>query len=564
MSRPGLQGATIRRLTAAGVVVLGLVNMALVVVRHPPVQLPALHGLLPHVAVTGSRYVLLVSGLALLGSARGLLHGKHQAWRIAMAAAVVSLVAHPFKRADILGTTISVLTLLLLVLTARRFPARSDPVRVQAGLRWLLFGMVAVLLYGVVGLYLLDAEFRHPVSMAVALSNGVRLLLILPATTIEPVTRHGAWFIDSVRVLGLLVLAIAGWHLLHPVIDRATARHVERQRVRALLEAHATNSLAYFHLLEDKSYYFADDGRAFIGYTVVGNVAVALGEPIGDADACQAVVRSFAEFCDLNGWAFCFYQVTGPAAERLSGLGLRALKVGEEAVIPVQQFTLSGRDVKSIRHAVNRLEREGYCVEELPQPIDDAQMAELAEVSNAWLAQGGHRERTFTLGAFDPDYLRATTVFVVRAPAGRIEAFVNVLPAFHSCEGNFDLMRRRPDAPNGVIDYLFVHLIASFKARGYSGMSLGFAPLSGIEGTGLVARALRLLYTHGERAFNFRGLRAFKEKWSPRWEPRYLVYRSDLQLPQLALAIARAGERPGPGLLRHITNGAGGVRPRWK
>ncbi len=545
MKHAGLSGKGRRRTVATATAGLGLLNIALAMIKHVPFRFAPLHDVVPHAAVVGSRYVLLTSGLALLASARGLAHGKRHAWCLAVAAALMSLVAHPFKRADLLGTAATGLTIVLLMGTARLFPARSDPARVQQGVRWLVFGELAVFVYGMVGSYMLDAEFVETTTIVRSFENALRLLFILPASAIEPASRHGNWFINSVRVMSLVVLAVASWHLLHPVIQRAGAGRGERQRVRALLDQYATNALAYFHLLDDKHYYFAGDGRAFIGYKLVGSVAVALGEPVGAADACRAVAASFAQFCDLNGWAFCFYQVTEDGAALLREVGLRSVKIGEEAVIPVQTFALTGKHFKGLRNATNRLEREGYTVEQAPRPIDDHTMDELEEVSDAWLAQGGHRERGFTLGAFDRDYLRETMVFVVRSPSGRIEAFANVIPSFRSSEGNFDLMRRRADAVDSAMDFLFVHLIDYFKAQGFTGMNLGLAPLAGIEGTGVVARALRLLYERGERAFNFRGLRDFKDKWRPDWQPRYLVYRSDLQLPQIALAVARAGERAG-------------------
>ncbi|MFN8557134.1 MAG: phosphatidylglycerol lysyltransferase domain-containing protein [Dehalococcoidia bacterium] len=562
MTRAGIQGAGQRRLVALAVIGLGLLNIVLAAVRHPPLWVAAFRGLLPHATVVGSRYVVLLAGLTLLTTVRGLLHGKQQAWRIAAIAATVSLLAYPLKRTDVVGAAVAGSTLALLLLSVRRFPARSDPRRVSQGIRWLLIGAAGVFLYGFAGLFLMDSEFRHPVNTGQAIDNALRLLFVLPAMTIEPATRHGAWFINSVRVLATLVLAAGIWSLLHPVIHRATVAPAERQRVRAILDAYATTPLAYFHLLDDKHYFFAEHDAAVISYKVVGTVAVALGEPIGRPDACRAVARAFVEHCELNGWAFCFYQVTPAGAAALGEIGLRALKVGEEAIVPLDRFTLQGPVAKSLRNVMNRLRREGYAVERLTQPLSPDAIEELRDVSDSWLAQGGHRERTFTLGAFDPDYLRATEVFVVRAPGGRIDAFVNVLPSFRAAIGNFDLMRRRADAPNGAIDFLFVHLIERFKALGYTGMSLGFAPLSGIEGDGAVPRALRLLYHRAGRAFNFQGLRAFKDKWSPEWEPRYLVYRSELRLPELALAVARCGELPAPAA--HAGRRPPRPRLRWK
>jgi lysylphosphatidylglycerol synthetase-like protein (DUF2156 family) len=542
MSQPGLAGRRRRRIVAASVFGLGLLDTLLAAVRHPLLRIGPLHRYLPEVAVRGSRYVLLVAALTMIMSARGLLHGKRQAWLLAVAAAGASLAAHPLKRIDLVGVLATATVLVLLLSSANLFRARPDPLRMRQGLVWLVVGEALVFLYGVAGVYYLDAHFVRSTTFSESLENATRLLFVLPSATIEPANRHGEWFIESVRAAALIVLGVTTWHLLHPVIHRQRGGRAERLRVLRILEAHARNAIAYFHLLEDKSYHFSADGEAFIGFKVVGHTAVALGEPLGPRESCLQALQSFAEFCDLNGWAFCFHQVTEPGAELLREAGLNTLKIGEEAIIHVREFVLSGKTWKHLRNTVNRLEREGARVSELAQPIDETMMAELREVSDAWLASGGHRERSFTLGAFSPAYLRDTHVFVVRGAAGRIEAFANVLPSFQSNEGNFDLMRRRPDAPDGVMDYLFVHLIGYFRERGYDGMNLGFAPLSNIEGTSLVARALRVFYARGNRAFNFQGLRAFKDKWHPEWQPRFLAFRSELQLPQLALAVARAGE----------------------
>jgi phosphatidylglycerol lysyltransferase len=237
--------------------------------------------------------------------------------------------------------------------------------------------------------------------------------------------------------------------------------------------------------------------------------------------------------------------VTEDGAAELRAAGLQALKIGEEAIVPLQQFALSGRSFKHLRSTVNRLARDGVTFELLRAPIEEAVVSELAEVSEAWLRDGNHRERAFSLGAFSRAYASSCDIALVRTAGGRIEAFANLVPSYKSGQGNFDMMRRRSDAPDGAIDFLFVGLIEHFRQLGLTGMNLGLAPLANVEGSGVVPATLRLLYAHGGGAFNFQGLRTFKEKWKPTWEARYLVYRSDVQLPALAIAVARAGERSG-------------------
>lgn len=559
----GLPGRAGRRAAAGAAALVGLVDVVLAAAREPAVRLGPVEIELAEATVQGFRYLLLVAALVLFSTGRGLLHGKRQAWRWALAGAAASLVAHHLKQADALGDMAALGLLGLLVAGRRWFPARSDPATAHRALLWLAAGVAGVLVYGTAGLYLLDAQFTDPTGLGQSMLGALRLLFVLPSATINPATRHGAWFIDSVRVLALVVLTTGVARTLRSVVLGPARAEAERAPVRALLERYATTSLAYFHLLEDKHHYFADDGQAVISYKVVGSVAVALGEPVGEAASCRTLAHDFARHCDLNDWRFCYHQVTPAASAWLGQAGLHSLKIGEEAIVDLTIFSLASPHFKSVRNKTGKLIREGVRVEELARPIDDATMAELAEVSRAWLAEGGHRERTFTVGRFDPAYLHATDVLVARSAGGRVEAFVNILPSFGSGEGNFDLMRRRPDAPPSVMDLLFLSLIERFRAEGLTGMNLGLAPLANIEGDTMADRALRLLYERGEEAFHFRGLQTFKQKWLPRWEPRYLVYRSELQLPELAVAVTRAGElpRPAPGLVVRTANACRRVRP---
>ena len=173
-------------------------------------------------------------------------------------------------------------------------------------------------------------------------------------------------------------------------------------------------------------------------------------------------------------------------------------------------------------------------------------MERLREISDRWLEHGAHRERTFTLGQFDEAYLRSTAGLAAYDPTGKIQAFVNLLPSYRSTDGTFDLMRRDPSGPNAVMDLLFVSMIEHFRSAGSSGLNLGLAPFANIDGDTLADRALRVIYERGGRAFNYGGLRAYKNKWRPRWEPRYLAYRGDVELASVAIATGRAGELPRP------------------
>ena len=532
----------VRRVVAAGAFGSGVADMVLAASRHTHVRATMIAVRWAVQAVVGARFLVLVAGLVLVLVTRGLLHGKRNAWLLALIVTVASLASHHVKEADALGLAVTIGFGLLLVGTRRHFKARSDPALARRGLQLLVIGELTIFMYGTIGLYLLDRQFRTATTLVQSAREAARLLVLLPANTVEPLTRHGSWFIDSVRIAALGVVLVSAFRLVATVVWQHP--RTDQQTVKALLEAWGDSPLAYFHLLSDKAWLVARDRQAFIGYKMVGTTALALGEPVGQPGACRDVVKEFLELCDLNGWTPAFHQV-GDNAQALESAGLKVLKIGEEAVIDVRAWNLDANENKQLRSALRRVERAGLEVVELHQPIDDDTMDELRNVSDAWMADGSHRERTFTLGQFDPAYLRTTRVLVVRErEEARIVAFANVLPSYRSGVGNFDLMRRRPDAPNGAMEYLFVTLIHRFRDEGMRGMTLGFAPLANITGDGLADRALRLLYEQGNRAFNYQGLQQFKSKWNPKWEPRFLAYRSETELPKVAAAIMRAGELP--------------------
>lgn len=533
----------IRRLCASSLLVLAITDLIQALSRHSRAHLGRLSVHLGGTTTQLFRYVLLLAAVTLLAMIRGLLRGKRNALRLGIAACAVSLIGHHAVRADIVGIGLAASVFVVLMLNRRLFVARQDPIRVGQAVFWLVTGLSGAYLYGVAGLYLLDSGFRRATTLRQSLGQAARLLFLLPVSTIEPDTRHGHWFVDSVRVTVVFVLVVGLVGLLRPVALRTQSER-ELNDVSDVLARYASSSLAFFHLLVDKHHLFSADREAFIGYKLVGSVAVSLGGPIGSPAARREVTEQFLDICELNGWLPAFHQVTPDALDELTEFGLRSLKVGEEAVLDLRTFSLQGSHFKSIRSKTAKMEREGWRVETLTAPIHETTLERLRNISDAWLGDGGHRERTFTVGQFDDDYLRSTPVLVAFDPDNTIRGFTNFIPNYNSVNGNFDLMRRDPTVRLPVMDLLFVKMIEQFRTNGLEGMTLGLAPFANIDGTAIVDRALKVLFDHGGRAFNFTGLRDFKDKWRPRWEPRYLVYRSDAELPSVALGVSRAGELP--------------------
>lgn len=533
----------LRRSVSASALALGMLDIALAAARHPAWSL----GILDagrHIALTSfARYYLLAAGVCLVLVSHGLLRAQRNAWRIATVASAASCAAYLLKHADVGGAAIAAAVGVMLIGARAGFHARSNALLARRSAAVFLIGEGAVLLYGTIGLYWADPVLHRDSSLGGAAGAALRLLLLLP-DTIAVRTHHERFVIESVHLAALMV-AVTTLAMLIATVAGRPGTAAQRSTVESLLASYATGSLAHFALLDDKNWLIAQDGQAFIPYVVRGTTAVALGDPIGAERSQAAMIQEFLQMCSGNGWTPGFHQLTPEGAQRLAAAGLTVQKIGEEATLDLATWSLEGRPMRSIRSAVRKCERAGHRVMALPHPIDEANLARIKEVSDAWLAEGGHRERTFTLGQFDPQYLRATPVLVVVDDTDTSQAFANILPPYRSSDRTFDLMRRRPGSLNGVMDVLFVALIDRFRADGATGMDLGLAPLSGMEEDKSAAgRLMHLAYTKGDDVFRYAGLRQFKDKWQPRWEPRYVGAPTDAALPKVLAAIARAGELP--------------------
>jgi phosphatidylglycerol lysyltransferase len=164
----------------------------------------------------------------------------------------------------------------------------------------------------------------------------------------------------------------------------------------------------------------------------------------------------------------------------------------------------------------------------------------MKEISDAWLASKNTREKEFSLGCFDPEYLKRFPAAIARLE-GRMVGFINIWCGSDKEEISLDLMRYSEDAPPGVMDYMFLRLMLWGKMNGYHWFNLGMAPLSGLQDHSLAPlwnRFGALLFRFGEHFYNFQGLRQYKEKFDPIWEPRYLASPGGLNLPRVLANVA--------------------------
>ncbi len=296
---------------------------------------------------------------------------------------------------------------------------------------------------------------------------------------------------------------------------------------------------ANFALTGDKALLFSADMKAFVMFGVHGNNWVSMGDPVAanEGDAVD-LIWEFKSQAARNQDHAVFYQIRKDMMHHYVDADFTLSKLGEEALVPLADFSLEGSRRAKLRQARNRAAREGLRFELVQPPHPDALLDKLQAISDAWLAEKGVREKGFSLGFFDRSYLNQCPLVLIHE-ADRISAFANVLITGTHQTGTIDLMRHHPKANNGTMDYLFIELMLALKDEGYQAFSLGMAPLSGLverAGAPLWDRFGMLVYKRGKRFYNFEGLRLFKEKFNPMWEPRYLATTRRGLNPYVALA----------------------------
>jgi phosphatidylglycerol lysyltransferase len=287
--------------------------------------------------------------------------------------------------------------------------------------------------------------------------------------------------------------------------------------------------------LRDKALLFNDDRTAFIMYGVQGRTWVALGDPVGPEDQFGVLLRRFLERCDDFGGVPVFYEIGKTYLHCYADLGLTFVKLGEEAMVDLTRFTLEGGRAAKFRQALRRLDKDGGTFRVVDAAGVPAILDQLRAVSDDWLTARAAGEKGFSLGFYDDEYLSRFPVAVVEVN-GRIKAFSNIWPGSNGEELSIDLMRYHHEAPKGVMEALFVHLMQWGAQHGYRRFALGMAPLSGFETSpvsSLWNRFGAFLYKHGESVYGFQGLRAFKDKFNPDWYPHYLAYPGGLRLPRI-------------------------------
>jgi phosphatidylglycerol lysyltransferase len=476
-------------------------------------RLEILEGIVPLSVLEVSHILGSLIGLALLILARGLYRRLDMAWYISTLALGSAVVVSLVKGLDYEEAGIVTVILAVLLSCRTEFYRRARIVDLRVSFAWLL--AIGGVLGGIVWLTFFTTkhvEYSKELWWQFAFSDDA------------PRSLRATFLI----VIVLVVFSLS--HLLRPTPVRPhppTDDEIDAVR-RIIRDANRPEANVVF--LRDKALLFNDSQTAFIMYAVRGRSWVALGDPVGPDDELPELIWRFREMCDREGGRPAFYQVTADALPYYLDIGLTPIKVGEEARVDLSSFSLDQPGRKDLRYSLRRAEREGMTFAVVPRGETATLLEELRPISDAWLETRNTSEKRFSIGAFDPDYLSEFDIAVVRVD-GRVTAFTNIWVADEGRQAAVDVMRFNPTASPYTMEFLFVKLLLWGKEHGMQSLGLGMAPLSGLAGHDLAPLWQRLgaaIFQAGERFYNFRGVRLFKDKFKPTWEPRYLVCQGGL------------------------------------
>ncbi|MFK9092918.1 bifunctional lysylphosphatidylglycerol flippase/synthetase MprF [Bacillus salipaludis] len=477
-----------------------------------------------------SHQLSVAAGFLLLGLSRGIEYSVRRTYDLTMLALILAALFSIFKGIDYEEAIFLIIVALLLRISKGQFYRESYV------LTWgkTIFDVTVILI--ITSMYILIGYLNLPIAK-----------LTIPAKFLPYVIVDYRDLFKSAAlglVIALLIL-FTGYLISLPKKWKLEKSIGQEKEIIDHVTKYKGKVLTHLIFLHDKYVFWNSQKNVLISFQKYADKLVILGDPIGEKKELSNAIEEFQEIADLHGFTPVFYQVSDDMLPYLHGHGFAFFKLGEEAFVDLKTFSLTGNKMKGLRALKNKFFRESFYFELVEPPFALGLLKELREISNEWLL--GRKEKGFSLGFFDEDYLNKAPIAIVRDENKRILGFMSIMHVYDNDQTiSVDLMRVRPEAPSGTIDYLFLSLIDWAKEQGYNRFNMGMAPLANVglsRFSFLSEKIAAQIFLHGHFIYHFQGLRKFKQKYTNIWEPKYLAYRRKSSLPiimaQITLLISK-------------------------
>ncbi len=537
------------RLAALAAAFVGLVNIASALTPNIRWRGHVLLEFEPVEAMRLFHALALPAGLALLLVAPYLAKRRRRAFQAAVLLMISLGLFDLLKGLDFEETVITWSAAVVLLTGHRAFRVHHDPITLRsAAWRVPLVGALGV---GMAALATWASQ-GHPSAYSV-LHETVDLLRWQPG----PIQFHNhfGWLPLAVHLLELASLSTIAYVIFRPLAaPTALPSAATREKAAELVREHGTDTLSYFKLRVDKQYFFSQDRWAFVGYRIENGVLLLSGDPVGPAESFRGLLAELRAFAAARGLKLGAVGASERLKPLYEELGLHTIYLGDEAIVELDRFSLQGRPIRKVRQSVTRLSKAGYTAE--VHELRDLEPDTIAEIEQV-LERGrqGAPERGFSMAmdSLTGEHDHETLVLLARDEDKKIKGALHFVPVYGRPAMSLSFMRRDPDTPNGLTEFMVAQAAELLKERSLTEMSLNFAAFAKWMHSPEKRheRVLGKLVALGNPFFQIESLYRFNAKFFPRWEPRYLVYEGVLGLPRASLAAMWAeGQLPKPALPR--------------
>ncbi len=523
----------VRRLAGGALVLAGVANVMVAVAPPLRTHLHAVLRIVPVGVAQSAAALVALTGVALIMLARGVRRGQRRAWAVALLVLALSVVGHVARGAALGGTLVSLGVLVFLLWRRSDFRGQSDRGSLATAMPYLILTCAVAVGGSVIGVEASNLRSGALPNFSTVVLACIERLVGLSYISLPD--QVADWVTPALLAVGLSVAFAILYLATRPVVDRRLSGHhnsAERRaaelRARDLVRRHGVGTLDYFALRDDKEWFFYRD--TLVAYAVHNGVCLVSPDPIGPEEEREEAFGAFRAFADAHGWTIGVVGAGQAWLPLYAQAGMRYLYLGDEAVVDVQGFSLTGGKMKGLRQACTRLERHGYTIEFLdPAKIDPSRVRAIVELMALNRRGGDERGFSMVLGRIFHEKDTGLLLAVVTDPSGAPAAMCQFVPTPALRGYSLDLMRRDPgEHPNGLLDFTLCRTIEYLQRNGAKGLSLNFAAfrsiLDGERGEGVTTRAERWALKRLSGIMPIETLWKFNAKYDPDWLPRYLVF----------------------------------------
>lgn len=485
-----------------------------------------------------SRTLSTLAGLALMYLAYGIWQQKKRSLVLALLVLLMSAVLHVVKGADY-EESLACLVLAGLFLYFRNyFFILSGTIQVWQRIRFVVVVFAFLILYVGIGYVLLHDDFTGTYSLHAVWQSYLHNAFGIGRESLQATERFGRWFHDSISAISLFsyLLVISALFAPKKILNH---RRADREaQLRNMYERYAHNTIAGYSLMSDKQHYVVSTNDGFIAYKPSGNSVMVLGDPLCEPSHLPEKISEFQSELNRYGFQVGFCYVEPRTVSLYEKVGYKKLHLGDEAIIPLANFSLEGSAMKDVRNAHNKIEKQNIEANfVLFSELDAKSLNDLRVLHHAWKKGKGNFDLTFSMDFYPLPKNIAGYLEMIRDQHGALIAALSFLPVGKTFV--LDLFLRQEATPNGIMEFAIAKAAQYFKEQGVERLSLGLVGLTSLsqEQPSLFSKSAKVLIQDILRVYQYESLQRFKQKFQPTWEPRYFVYQKGTNFPKAITAL---------------------------